>query len=73
MKQTGVLTNLQLELLQMFQYSLEEKQLIEVKELLANYFAQKATEEMDRLWDENSWTEETMEEWGNEHMRTEYK
>ena len=73
MKQSGILTNLQLELLQIFQYQLEETQLVEVKELLANYFAEKATEEMDRLWEENNWSEETMESWSNEHMRTEYK
>ncbi len=72
-EQTGVLTNLQLEILQIFKYELEEKQLLEIKELLANYFADKATQEMDRLWDEKGWTEETMEEWSNEHMRTEYK
>jgi hypothetical protein len=33
----------------------------------------KATEEMDRLWDENNWSEETMKEWSNEHLRTPYK
>ena len=72
-EQTGVLTNLQLEILQLFKYELEEKQLLEIKELLANYFANKATEEMDRLWDEKGWNEGTMEEWSHEHMRTEYK
>jgi hypothetical protein len=41
--------------------------------LLSNYFAEKATEEMDRLWDENNWSEETMKEWSNEHLRTPYK
>jgi hypothetical protein len=33
----------------------------------------KATDEMDRLWDENNWSEETMKEWSNEHLRTPYK
>lgn len=67
------LTNLQLELLQTFKYDLSEQQLIEIRELLANYFADKATEEMDRLWDEKGWDEKTMEEWSNEHMRTKYE
>ena len=73
MEQTGGLTNLQLEILQMFKYELDEKQLLEIRALLANYFADKATQEMDRLWDERGWSEETMEEWSKEHMRTEYK
>ncbi len=25
---------------------------------------------MDSLWEENNWTEETMEEWANEHVIT---
>jgi hypothetical protein len=72
-KQTGALTNLQLEILQMFRYELEEKQLLEIRDLLARYFADKATEEMDRLWEERGWSEETMEEWSKEHMRTKYE
>ena len=72
-KQTGALTNLQLEILQMFRYQLEEKQLLEIRDLLARYFADKATEEMDRLWEERGWSEETMEEWSKEHMRTKYE
>ena len=47
--------------------------MLEIKQLLSNYFADKASEEMDRLWDENNWTEETMKEWSNEHLRTPYK
>ncbi len=73
LEQSGALTNLQLELLQTFKYNLDEQQLLEIKELLAKYFADKATEEMDKLWDEKGWDEATMEEWSKEHMRTEYK
>lgn len=72
-EQTGALTNLQLEILQMFRYELDEKQLLEIRDLLARYFADKATQEMDRLWEERGWSEETMEEWSKEHMRTKYE
>ncbi len=64
------LTNFQLELLKMFSIPLQEDQLKEIKELLSRYFAEKATEEMDRLWEQNNWSDETMREWTNEHMRT---
>ena len=70
---TNKLTNLQLELIKIFSYQLEDKQLIEIKNLLAKYFANKASDEMDKLWDENSWTDKTMESWSDEHLRTSYK
>ena len=37
----------------------------EVREERSSYFAQQATEEMDRLWDERGWSNMTMEEWLN--------
>lgn len=57
------LTNLQLELLKLFSFNLTDNQLIEIRRLMANYFAEKASDEMDKLWDEKGWTNETMEEW----------
>jgi len=57
------LTNLQLELLQVFSRELPEEQLLEIRQLLAKYFAQKVDEEMDSLWQERGWTEETMRQW----------
>ena len=64
------LSNLQLELLKVFSYQLNNQQLSDIKNLLTNYFAQQATEEMDKLWEENSWDNDTMTEWTNEHLRT---
>lgn len=72
MEATKKLTNLQLELLKTFKYELSDIQLKEIKNLLAQYFAQKATEEMDNLWDDNNWSNETTDEWLSEHMRTKY-
>lgn len=67
------LTNLQVELVKLFSYQVADNQLVEIKELLAKYFAEKATEEMDKLWDENGWTTELMNDWSNEHLRTPYQ
>ena len=69
MDAVGKLTNVQLELLKLFQYNLPEKQLVEIKNILAKYFAKTATEEMDKLWIENNWTNDTMKDWANEHLR----
>ena len=67
------LSNLQLELLKVFSLDLKEEQLFEIRDLLSKYFADKATEAMDELWEEKDWDEQTIEGWSKEHMRTKYK
>jgi hypothetical protein len=57
------LTNLQLELMKLFSLDLSEEELNDVRQILSNYFANKASNEMDRLWDENNWSNETMDNW----------
>jgi len=68
--QTQKLTNLQMELLKLFSYELDLKQLEDIKNLLAQYFAQQATQSVDQLWEEQGWNNETMEEWAEEHLRS---
>jgi hypothetical protein len=63
------LTNVQIEILKLFQYNLPEKQLVEIKNILAKYFAISATDEMDKLWEENNWDADTMKKWSDEHLR----
>jgi hypothetical protein len=67
------LTNLQLELLDTFARQLSVEDLTNIKTLLANYFAQKAMEEADHLWEERGYTQDTMTDWLKEHKRTPYK
>ena len=43
-----------------------------IQQLLANYYAQKAEAEMDRLWENGTINEHVIEQWGKEHMRTPY-
>lgn len=59
------LSNLQLEILKLYQYKLDDNQLIDIKKILSKYFANKATKEFDKLWEENNWSNETMDEWLN--------
>lgn len=73
MQATQGLTNLQLELLKLFSFNLSEQQLKDVKALLAEYFANQATQEIDKLWDENEWSETTIQQWSQEHLRTKYE
>lgn len=67
------LTNLQLELLKIFRYEVNETQLAEIRDILADYFARKATAEMDKFWAENDWNDETVEKLSQEHLRTKYE
>jgi hypothetical protein len=57
------LSNVQLELLKMFSHNLNDDDLTSLKRILANFFAERASDEMDKLWDENGWSDETMDEW----------
>ncbi len=68
----GKLTNLQLELLKVFSYQVSEQDLLNVKDLLAQYFANKATQEMDDFWETHHLNDATMDEWLEEHHRTPY-
>ncbi len=67
------LTNLQLELLNVFAREVDEKDLIEIKRFLINYFATKAMDMADSVWDKNQWTEKDEHRFLNEHSRTPYK
>lgn len=57
------LSNLQIELLQLYSQDVSQEDLLAIKRLLARYFADRASDEMDRLWDEKGWTNNTMEDW----------
>ena len=63
------LTNLQLELLKLYANQLPEEQLFEIKLLLGRFFAQKATDAMQKTWQEQQLSPEEMKKWANEHHR----
>lgn len=67
------LSNLQLELLKVFHFDLSDKQLGEIRALLAGYFANKVTSDIDSLFEKNEWGKEKIQEWSKEHMRTKYE
>lgn len=52
--------------------NVNEEQQMEISQLLANYFAQKAFDAADELWNSGMIGERTIEEWKQEHMRTPY-
>lgn len=72
MQATNRLSNIQLELLKIYSSNISDAQLLEIKSLLANYFAEKVTNGIDQLFEEKGWGNEKIEEWSKEHMRTKY-
>ena len=60
----------QLELMNAVNSINSELELKEFRDMLARYFANKAQKAIDALWDNGTINSETIEEWGEEHMRT---
>lgn len=60
------LSNVQEELLKLYSQNLSQDELNELKTVLGKYFAERATKEADKIWDEKKYSSETMETWLNE-------
>ena len=67
------LTNVQVELLKVFSRNLSDADLLELKKALADFFAKKAMDEADAIWQKNNWTKEDEENFSNDHLRTPYE
>lgn len=67
------LSNLQLELLKAFSHQLSEQDLLQVRALLAAFFAKKSIETANKVWDEEGWTPEKVDQLLHSKLRTPYK
>ena len=63
----------QLDVLNLLRGINTEGEYAEFRNMLARYFADKAQKQIDALWDQGIINEQTIEEWGNERMRTPYR
>lgn len=63
----------QLHLLRMMSYVRTKDELDDLQEAVTSYFADRIDKEMDDLCTSGDITAETIESWGQEHMRTAYK
>ena len=73
MEQRTILNEAQLGILRLLSRMTRVEQVEELRQVISNYYVQKATEEMDRLWDSGDWSEEKNESILKEHLRTPYK
>lgn len=67
------LTNLQLELLKIFSREIPSSDLLEIKNILSEFFAKKLIESANQAWKEQGWNEEKTQELLKAHLRTPYK
>ena len=69
----GAFTPFQIQMLELVSHVQSQQEMDDIRRMLAAYFAKRAEDEIDRLWDEGILNEQVMEEWKNEHMRTPYR
>jgi len=60
------LSNIQIELLKIYSTIISELGLIELKDLLAKFYANKAIEQANKVWNDKNLSNETMNNWSNE-------
>ena len=63
----------QYELLNILSCIDKEEDLAELKTVIVQFLNSRLQQEIDRLWDNGTISEEKMAEWSDEHMRTPYK
>jgi hypothetical protein len=64
------LSEAQLQLLRLFNRDVDDADWLEIRRMITQYFAKKATQAADKLWDEEGWSDQTMNDWLNSHQRT---
>jgi len=71
--QSKPFTPFQIEMLELVSRVSSEAEMQDIRRLLGQYFAKRAEESIDHLWDEGILNNNVIEEWKSEHMRTPYK
>lgn len=70
-KPSQPLSNVQLEILKAFSHQLDQQEILEFREIIAQYFAKRAIQAANKVWDEKGWTDETVERLLHTRMRKE--
>ena len=68
-QQQSPLTNLQLELLKLYSFGVSADEILEVKRLLGQHFADRLSAQASAAYQANKWTETTLDEWLNEECQ----
>ncbi|NII25441.1 hypothetical protein HB364_10135 [Pseudoflavitalea sp. X16] len=60
------LNNVQMELMKLFSTGLSDKDLTELKKVLAKFYSDKAVAQANEIWDQKGLTDEDMDKWLNQ-------
>ena len=71
--QSTPFTQFQIEMLELVAKVTSEREMTDIRRMLGQYFAKRAEDAIDQLWDEGVLNESVIEGWKNEHMRTPYR
>ena len=73
MLQTTAISPAQYEILNMLSCVTRDEDVAALKNLIVQFLNSRLQNELDRLWENGDITEEKIDEWGHEHMRTPYR
>lgn len=65
----NALSNIQLELLRVYSRQVSDEDVVAIRKFLADYFAKKAMDLADKVWDENQWKSEDTQRLASGHHR----
>lgn len=71
--ESTALNKAQIEVIQALSALHSDEEVYELKRVLARFFANRAQNEIERLWDEGIINEDTLKSYENAHFRTPYK
>ena len=60
------LSNVQVELLKLYSTNLSEEDLLDLRTMIARYYAERAIKNADKIWEERGLTNDDMEKWLND-------
>lgn len=66
----NILTNFQMQMLEATSKIESDDEMIQIRDILSRYFAEKAQCELDKLWENGTINDSVIETWKSEHMRS---
>ena len=67
------LNKAQMDILRLLEHIKTDEEAEELRDVISNFYARKAEEAMDRLWEAGLWDQEKNDAILKEHLRTPYK
>ena len=68
-EKTQSLTNVQLEILKAFSFNLNNDELQDFKDIIAQFFAKRAIQSANKAWDDKGWNDEDVDRMLDTKMR----